>query len=257
MKLEYTMESNIFPTPLDPLMTEEKLLQEALNISMPASLEWSIGSIAAIKKTLHLREAKYTFGYSKRRKQEFVAGRTHARRALTALGVKPVAIPVGLDRAPIWPSGVVGSITHSKRFAGAIVARQAIIQSVGFDIEEVTPNIVSLIPLILTSQECKILQSRPANEHALLASLIFSIKESVFKAYWPLTYLFLEFKDVEISLSSNLTEFQAHICPDKQKLDPRPYCGSCGNIQGIVFAITTRVTDTQPESNNRLTSSLT
>ena len=59
------------------------------------------------------------------RQREFAGGRTCARRALLRLGHAAQPIPVGACRAPVWPHGVVGSITHCSSFAAAAVARAA------------------------------------------------------------------------------------------------------------------------------------
>src|SRR5262249_41084450 len=57
------------------------------------------------------------------RRREFALGRWCARRALGGLGIAPQSIPVGEGRAPTWPHGVVGSITHCREFVAAAVAR--------------------------------------------------------------------------------------------------------------------------------------
>ena len=52
-----------------------------------------------------------------KRQAEFAAGRRAARAALTTLGHPAQAIPVGDRRAPIWPQGTVGAITHDQGHA--------------------------------------------------------------------------------------------------------------------------------------------
>jgi 4'-phosphopantetheinyl transferase EntD len=47
-----------------------------------------------------------------KRRREFVTTRRCARQALAQLGVPPVPIRPGPGRAPVWPAGVVGSLTH-------------------------------------------------------------------------------------------------------------------------------------------------
>ncbi|MDK1493915.1 hypothetical protein QN219_28415 [Sinorhizobium sp. 7-81] len=69
------------------------------------------------------------------RRREFAIGRTCARSALSKLGFPPCAIPGGPHRAPLWPSGIVGSITHCAGFCAAAVALQEDYVALGIDAE--------------------------------------------------------------------------------------------------------------------------
>ena len=73
--------------------------------------------------------------FAEKRRQEFRAGRCCARRALAELGVEACAIPSGPDRAPDWPDGIVGSISHCEDHAVAVVARQDACRGIGVDLE--------------------------------------------------------------------------------------------------------------------------
>lgn len=73
------------------------------------------------------------------RRAEFAAGRQAARQALKALGYAPVAIPMAEDRAPVWPQGIVGSLSHCPAACIAVVAEAARIASLGVDIEPYDP----------------------------------------------------------------------------------------------------------------------
>ncbi|MFL5884840.1 MAG: 4'-phosphopantetheinyl transferase, partial [Thermoleophilaceae bacterium] len=68
-----------------------------------------------------------------KRRNEFVTGRALARRALSTLGVAPVAIGRGARGQPLWPGGIVGSITHCRGYRACAVARFDEIASVGID----------------------------------------------------------------------------------------------------------------------------
>src|SRR5262245_29080334 len=65
------------------------------------------------------------------RVREFTLGRLCARRALEALGHAPVPILRGPGREPLWPDGLVGSITHTRRYCAAVVAPRTRLVSVG------------------------------------------------------------------------------------------------------------------------------
>ena len=69
-----------------------------------------------------------------KRQREFAAGRAAAHTAMANLGVPPQAILNGDDRAPIWPEGLTGSITHTRGCAIAIVARNSDVRALGIDV---------------------------------------------------------------------------------------------------------------------------
>jgi 4'-phosphopantetheinyl transferase EntD len=112
------------------------------------------------------------------RQAEFAAGRRAARNALAQLGHPACAIPVGDHRAPIWPEGMIGTITHDKDLALAAVLPRERTFGIGIDLTEAAPLPGETRHEILP--------------HALEASLTdlearagFSAKESLFKALFP------------------------------------------------------------------------
>lgn len=138
-----------------------------------------------------------------RRRREFAAGRRCARRALVRLGHSPVSIPPAGDRAPVWPAGVVGSITHTERWCAAVVAPRARARSIGLDAEPAEPLPESLWPEVLTGAERSWLTRRPPEERGLWARLIFSAKEAVYKCQYPLTRQVLDFHHVQLSMAAS------------------------------------------------------
>ena len=90
-----------------------------------------------------------------KRRDECTAGRDAARAAMRVLGLAPTAIPQGTDRAPIWPTGLTGSIAHCDHIciaAGAPIKKCA---SLGLDIEPAIPLAEDLIPTVCTAGERK------------------------------------------------------------------------------------------------------
>ena len=114
-----------------------------------------------------------------KRKTEFSAGRDAARDALAQLGLYGVEIPVGERRAPHWPDGICGSITHSKMLCIAAVARKSVLASIGIDAEPDVPLKEDLRNAILHDSELHV--------SAEQAIALFSMKEALFKALFPLT----------------------------------------------------------------------
>lgn len=132
-----------------------------------------------------------------KRRREFAAGRSLARRGLRSFGLEAVSIPVSEHRHPIWPHGIVGSISHTGDRVGVALARRGHYAAVGLDLEvrnAVTPN---LFASILVDEEARRLPAATPGEEA---TLVFSCKEAVFKAVNPLCGEFLDFLDVSIEL---------------------------------------------------------
>jgi 4'-phosphopantetheinyl transferase EntD len=70
-----------------------------------------------------------------KRVREFTTARTCARHALGKLGFPPDPILRGSKGEPLWPSCVVGSITHCTGYRAAAVAMQVHLSAIGIDAE--------------------------------------------------------------------------------------------------------------------------
>jgi 4'-phosphopantetheinyl transferase EntD len=131
-----------------------------------------------------------------KRIREFAAGRHCARKALALLGVPEGPILRGRDREPLWPAGIVGSITHCDGYCASAVAKNADLAALGIDAEKNEPLPSGVESLVATEEET--IQFRQAGSHGIhWDKLVFSAKESFFKAWFPVTRKWLEFKDVE------------------------------------------------------------
>lgn len=146
-----------------------------------------------------------------KRRREFAEGRACAREAFAALGLPAMAIPSGPDRAPIWPNGVVGSISHSSTRCVAAVARQSDgIRSIGVDIEELTPLDEAFAAEICTDVERKWLDRQPHGQRGVLLKALFSAKECAYKCQYPLTKTFLGYDAMRIELDADAGWFSAY-----------------------------------------------
>jgi 4'-phosphopantetheinyl transferase EntD len=150
-----------------------------------------------------------------KRRTEYLAGRHCARAALARLGIEGHLLRAGAERAPIWPPGIVGSITHTGTtadgFCGVVVARSEDLAAVGLDAELDQPLPDELLPTVLTSRERDALLRRPPETRGQIATLTFSAKESVYKALSPLLGIFLEFEQVEVELDPDAGRFGAEV----------------------------------------------
>lgn len=132
-----------------------------------------------------------------KRQREFAAGRHAARAALSQLGLGATAIPQGPDRAPIWPPGISGSITHSETLCLAAVTQGQTL--IGIDLEPATPLERDLWDAILLPQERASLTEHP--NATLFAKLIFSAKEAAYKAQYTRSKTLIGFEVFHITLS--------------------------------------------------------
>lgn len=135
-----------------------------------------------------------------KRQAEYLAGRLCAREALLRVTGTATVPTSGEDRAPQWPTGMVGSITHGSGWAGAVVGKCSDWSGLGLDIEQIMPasRAERLAAEILTPAELFRLETLPAEQRAQRISLTFSLKESLFKALYPQVLQHFYFQDAEL-----------------------------------------------------------
>ena len=144
-----------------------------------------------------------------KRRREFTAGRLCARAALAQLDIHGFPLVVGEARVPVWPAGVVGSISHCRGFCGVAVARAGTVAGLGLDVERADPLEPELVARICTPNERARL--RPQAGAPDPGKLTFCAKESFYKCYFPLTREFLGFQDVEVEFEPELRGFRARL----------------------------------------------
>jgi 4'-phosphopantetheinyl transferase EntD len=156
------------------------------------------------------------------RRREFVTARRCARDALAQLGYAPVPIRMGPKREPKWPAGLVGSITHTTGFRAAAVAPQSVVASIGIDTEQNGPLPDGVEERIAIAAEREMLaalsRAFPATHWG---RLLFSAKESIYKAWSPLTGRWLGFEDVSLMIDPAGT-FEAKLLVDGARLGGGP-----------------------------------
>ena len=139
--------------------------------------------------------------------REFTIARSCARQALGKLGFPPVPILRGPKGEPLWPAGIVGSITHCKGYRAAAVAMQSNISAIGIDAEIDDALPPEVLKSICVEEEIAWL----SQEHDRLRwdRIIFSAKESVYKAWFPFTRRWLGFEEVAITIEAAGNSFSA------------------------------------------------
>ncbi len=147
-----------------------------------------------------------------KRRREFTTARACAREALGRLDLPAVAIPAGPRGEPLWPAGVVGSITHCDGYRAAALARAEEIATIGIDAEPHAGLPDGLLVDIARAQELPTLhrlQRELPEVH--WDRLLFSAKESVYKAWFPLAERWLGFEDISIEIDARAGMFVARI----------------------------------------------
>lgn len=147
-----------------------------------------------------------------KRRREFTTARVCARAALVQLGLSAGPIPTGERGEPRWPTGVVGSITHCAGYRACAVARSAEVMTIGIDAEPHAPLPDGLLGDIARPEEMSALSTlRRVEAHVHWDRLLFSAKEAIYKAWFPLTRRGLGFEDALLQVDPNAGTFSARV----------------------------------------------
>lgn len=164
-----------------------------------------------------------------KRRREFTTARACARAALRQLGEPPQAIPTGPRGAPQWPEGIVGSITHCDGYRACALARDTDLATLGVDAEpnEALPD--GLLGDIALPEERGQLAALALEEPGInWDRLLFSSKESVYKAWFPLAERWLGFEDATVVIDRQAGTFSARLLVPGPVLDGRELTGLSG-----------------------------
>ena len=143
-------------------------------------------------------------GAIEKRRREYLAGRISARRVLRDLlgaAVSEGDVAADDDDVPLWPEGVVGSISHGAGYGFAAVAAASRYRGLGVDVERVvsTQQATRLGGRVLTDGEMELRHGKFGGlTEAEMFTLAFSAKESAYKALFPVHRRVLGFSDVEL-----------------------------------------------------------
>jgi 4'-phosphopantetheinyl transferase EntD len=153
------------------------------------------------------------------RRAEFATARACAREALRNLGLPPGPILRGAKREPLWPTGIVGSITHCTGYRAAAVARANQVLTIGIDAEPHAAIEARVTARVLDDEERAWIAGAPAGVH--WDRLIFSAKESVYKAWFPLTRRWLGFEEARVAIDPGTGVFEARLLRESPVNVPR------------------------------------
>jgi 4'-phosphopantetheinyl transferase EntD len=164
-----------------------------------------------------------------KRRREFTTARFCARAALARLGVPAAPILPGPRGAPTWPAGIVGSMTHCAGYRAAVVARGGDLATVGVDAEPNEPLPEGVLDAVTVADERVWLPELLA-EHPDVCwdRLVFSVKESVYKAWFPLTGRWLDFAEAVVTVDPKEGTFAARLLVPGPVHAGRPIPGFTG-----------------------------
>jgi 4'-phosphopantetheinyl transferase EntD len=177
---------------------------------------------------LYPEEAALVASSTEGRREEFTTVRGCARRALAALGLPPAPVLPGRRNVPQWPAGVVGSMTHCAGYRAAVLARQTDLVAVGIDAEPDLPLPDRVLASIALPGELAWARTPVAGARQVCRDrLLFSAKEAVYKTWFPLVGIELDFDDAALTFrtdedSPRRGTFRAEILRPGSGPDGRP-----------------------------------
>ena len=151
-------------------------------------------------------EAIPHFSPQERKDASFIAGRAAAQHALKQYGIQ-TEVKKSATGAPIWPKGYSGSITHSENFAAALVSKTSLYESLGIDLEDSNEQATRVFKKIATKSEKDLFEQSTNITKELFPTVIFSAKESFYKALNGLIKTPLRFQDLSLEAKKTNVQF--------------------------------------------------
>lgn len=185
-------------------------------------------------------EQQYVARAVDKRRREFATARRCAREALAVLGHPPAPLLPGRRGAPVWPDGVVGSITHCDGYRTAAVAVASHLRAIGIDAEPDAPLPAGVLPAVaLPAELAAVRRLTDENPGLHWDRLLFSAKESVYKAWFPLTGRWLNFDEAQISFCPGRRTFEARLLVDDPGPAPATFAGRYAAAGGLLLTAIT------------------
>jgi 4'-phosphopantetheinyl transferase EntD len=164
-----------------------------------------------------------------KRRREFTTVRGCARQALARLGYEPAAILPGQRGAPRWPAGIVGTMTHCEGYRACALALDRDVRTLGVDAEPDGPLPEGVLDAIALTEELDMLHELDARTTGVhWDRLLFSAKEAVYKAWFPLTAKWLDFSEARIAIDPEAGTFEATLLVPGPQMPEGPLAGFSG-----------------------------
>ncbi|MER7013145.1 4'-phosphopantetheinyl transferase superfamily protein [Saccharopolyspora sp. NPDC000359] len=171
-----------------------------------------------------------------KRRNEFTTVRHCARKALAELGHPPVPLLKGERGAPRWPTGITGSMTHCAGYRAAAVARRTDFASIGIDAEPAGALPDGVLDTIARPEELvRIRRLETTSTTVHWDRLLFSAKESVYKAWFPLTHRWLDFDEASIDINPVAGTFHAQLLAPAPEVPRQEFHGRWSSRNGLLI----------------------
>ncbi|MDQ2093163.1 4'-phosphopantetheinyl transferase family protein [Rhodalgimonas zhirmunskyi] len=178
------------------------------------------------------------------RRAEFAAGRRAAHRAMDDLGVLPAPVPMAADRAPEWPEGLVGSISHCEGAAVAVLGFSGVHAALAVDVEPDLGLPRDLHDLVCTEAERAWLSGLEPGARDRAARKLFSAKECVYKLQFAQGGKLLNFSDVEVVIDVDHGAFEARFLCDAGRYGAQEVVqGRCLAVGGFIICFMSALQD--------------
>jgi 4'-phosphopantetheinyl transferase EntD len=216
---------------------------------LPSTVRVVAGPLLKQPPPLTPNELASAGSVSARRLRELQCGRFYAKQALSELGITNVDLPIGRDRAPIWPDRVIGSITHVQRgtsgYCAAAVASKNEVSALGIDLEYDRGLPPPVWPRFLSEAELCQISALPAADREAEALTRWCMKESVVKAAGRM----LEPISIETRRDPKSTLFCAILAlrPGNLKGKTNSWQGRIARLDGLILAAIA-ITSAEPGS---------
>jgi 4'-phosphopantetheinyl transferase EntD len=214
------------------------LVLEAWREILPADVYLAAGPLLKRPKSLTSLERASAGIVDAERMLELECGREYAKRAMQMLGVHCQHLLIGADRAPAWPAGITGSLTHVRRgcngHCAAAVARISNVCRLGIDAEYEAGLEPKTWPHFLSQKELQTILLLPVQARPLEAQIMWSAKEAVIKAAGRL----IEPTAIEVERDSKRDRFMARLdCSLHGNFQSKEtWLGRIARVQGLIIA---------------------
>ena len=135
-------------------------------------------------------------GAVRRRQLGYLGGRLCAERALAQIDRNAAGPERGADGEPLWPAAMRGSITHTDEYAHAVALEAQQCGGIGIDSEPIVASAREIFASCCTPFERRAWFA--GADEPLRATILFSAKESFYKAIYPLVKRFVDFDEIEV-----------------------------------------------------------
>lgn len=219
-------------------MTHDSRIVSVIASLLPAEVVTVVTKDHHIDGQLYPEEGTLIVKAVEKRKREYTAGRLCAHKALSQLGIHNFPVLTGKNRDPLWPPNIIGSITHCENYCAAAVAKQGRIRGIGIDIEpaeEISNDIIDMV--------CRTAEKNWCNQHSKdidshWPKVIFSVKESIYKCFYPILQRYVDFHEVQVQFNPELGVYSISLflnIPDKF-ISTRNFEGRYAIFDAHIFA---------------------